>query len=792
MPLSCSFIPGIPRLRALFLLSFIAFFLSVLAPVQSAASSSAQLGTFLEMKQRELDMLNSTERSIADAADQRLEEARAEYTAVKQQFGETLLAQRLSLAYPIEGRAMSRQLESMETRLRRTTESLRGISEQAAVRRDRLSSATTRDIAPAGSLSPDMQALVDAYTRQTASLRSRLDSQQEKADSQLKQATALLEKITAKRIEREAGLAASWQDYFFRNKEPLLSVELWKQPGSLPLWLSIRTASLMQELLIIKERAVSALLLTLFVLSLAAGGGIPLLRAGLRAQQPAPELAARLHRAGFIGSLGFALVVTDMRVFSGAAPAFSVFCWFLFGLGVLMGSNAVRKLVLPDFINISKAPVAWLFLLGGAILVSEMPGKLVVPLWTSTLVLFMAYMIRRHRQANPGPLALNVWFWMGILFTLLAVGGYGRFSAFLCMFWFTAYVAYGVSAGLLAVLGRSMQSLPDEGSFVMVKGLVMGTASPLIWTGSAALGFYWLYQFLGEGILRSVGDLAISWQGFSLRFASVLLLATLFYVARACVLLARGALDRMALRWPREQRGTVLSLKTMATYGIWGLYGLVGLNILGVSLTSLTVVAGGLSVGIGFGMQTIFNNFFSGLILLFGRSIQQGDIIQVDNLWCVVRTISIRATVVETFDNASLIIPNSQLVTSQVTNWTKNNATIRRDLLVGVAYGSDTELVRQTLLRIASENPFVLPHPAPAVIFSDFGASSLDFILRVWINDIDNSLRALSDLRFAVDRAFREAKIEIAFPQMDLHIRSAPGLQQLQAAPAIEAPEPKV
>jgi small-conductance mechanosensitive channel len=183
-------------------------------------------------------------------------------------------------------------------------------------------------------------------------------------------------------------------------------------------------------------------------------------------------------------------------------------------------------------------------------------------------------------------------------------------------------------------------------------------------------------------------------------------------------------------------------------------------------------------VGIGFGMQTIFNNFVSGLILLFGRSIQQEDIIQVGELWSTVKKINIRTTVVETFENATIIIPNSDLISNQVTNWTKDNPTLRRDLAIGVAYGSDTELVKKTLLEIANAHPHVLKTPSAWVLFNDFGASSLDFILRVWIDDIDYSLRTISELRFEIDKEFRKHNIEIAFPQMDLHIRSAEGLNK--------------
>jgi small-conductance mechanosensitive channel len=185
------------------------------------------------------------------------------------------------------------------------------------------------------------------------------------------------------------------------------------------------------------------------------------------------------------------------------------------------------------------------------------------------------------------------------------------------------------------------------------------------------------------------------------------------------------------------------------------------------------VVFGGLSIGIGFGMQTIFNNFFSGLILLFERPIQVGDILEVNGLRAKVKKINVRATVVQTFDNASVIIPNSVLVSEQVTNWSLKDKRIRRRIQVGVAYGSNIDLVQNTLLEIARERSDVLKYPRPQVIFLDHAASALIFELRVWVG-VDDYWMVPSQIRNEIDRRFGELGIEIAFPQMDVHIRSLP------------------
>jgi len=213
------------------------------------------------------------------------------------------------------------------------------------------------------------------------------------------------------------------------------------------------------------------------------------------------------------------------------------------------------------------------------------------------------------------------------------------------------------------------------------------------------------------------------------------------------------------------------SITTISAYVLWFLGVLAALNALGFSGTSLTVAFGALGVGLGFGLQNIFNNFVSGLILLFERPIQVGDVIEMGGIWGEVKKINVRSTVVQTWDNASLIIPNSEFISGRVTNWSFKDMRLRRNIDVGVAYGSDVELVRQTLLEIADRHPGVFKKPEPSVLFLDFGDSALIFRLRVWVTVYD-CIQVETDIRFEIDRLFRERGIEIPFPQRDIHIKS--------------------
>jgi small-conductance mechanosensitive channel len=149
-----------------------------------------------------------------------------------------------------------------------------------------------------------------------------------------------------------------------------------------------------------------------------------------------------------------------------------------------------------------------------------------------------------------------------------------------------------------------------------------------------------------------------------------------------------------------------------------------------------------------------------------------GDTVEIGGKWAEIKRIGLRATTVQTFDEADVIIPNADLVTNQVTNWTLTNRRVRLLVPVGVAYGSDVPLVMETLVACAKDHEMLTAFPPPQVLFLNFGESSLDFELRVWVKDADNRLNVQSELHQEIARRFREAKIEIAFPQQDLHLRS--------------------
>ena len=234
---------------------------------------------------------------------------------------------------------------------------------------------------------------------------------------------------------------------------------------------------------------------------------------------------------------------------------------------------------------------------------------------------------------------------------------------------------------------------------------------------------------------------------------------------------------RMEKSWLKRSRMDHSSKESMIS--LTGYLGvaiafLIGLSIAGVQLANVALIAGALSVGIGFGLQNIVNNFISGVILLFERPIKTGDWIVVGGTEGYVRKISIRSTQIQTFDRSDVIVPNSELISSQVTNWMYRDKIGRAIVPIGVAYGSDPMKIKEILLRIAHEHPAVISKSPviskPWVLFRAFGDSSLNFELRCYIKAADDRLSVTSDINFAIEAALRAEGIEIPFPQRDVHI----------------------
>jgi potassium-dependent mechanosensitive channel len=409
--------------------------------------------------------------------------------------------------------------------------------------------------------------------------------------------------------------------------------------------------------------------------------------------------------------------------------------------------------------------------------------EVVLVVW---LVVFWRHW-RKHSAAG-GPIEPRGWrlqaaIAFSYVFVLTApvldLAGYGA----LALYW---YAGWGLTLATViwaALLGQTLREM--DAPVVTETGTGTPTRGPLQWALLRLAWLLWGAAFLASLALAWGGSQSlVSGLGQVLSYPIVIGDATFHLKGGLIALLVLFFTHLAARLWRQALMGRILarsgmthgardSVVTISVYLIWTVGILIALHVFGISTTSLMVAFGALGIGLGFGLQNIFNNFISGLILLFERPIQVGDDIEINGIWARVLQINVRATVVQTYDGAALIIPNSEFISNAVTNWSHRDPYLRRQIAVGVAYGSDTELVRRTLLEAAANTALVLTQPQPDVLFTDFGASTLDFRLRVWTT-LDDMLRADTALRFEIDRLFRQRGIEIAFPQTDVHVRSLP------------------
>jgi potassium efflux system protein len=468
--------------------------------------------------------------------------------------------------------------------------------------------------------------------------------------------------------------------------------------------------------------------------------------------------------------------------------------------GVLIAVAVVR--IARRFLVPAMAPLAWGFIVlfvvdRGRVLLDTTPTleRVAFLVEMAAVLAFLSWLLRPRRLAAipaellraPFMRVLGVAMRVAVVLLALAIAadlaGWGDLSGMLgrgalrsSFVGFTAFVVFKV-VGSLAAFALLLWPLRLLRSISQNRLLVRRRIDQLLAVG---VTFLWATIVLGQlallgpvmaGVRRMLAA-AVTVGALSVSVGDVMAFALTIWLSYLLAHLVDFVLREDVFTRVQTGRGVPYAISGLVRYTMIFLGFFVGLSAAGFELSKLTVILGGLGVGVGFGLQNVVSNFVSGLILLFERPIQVGDVVQLSGVWGSIRSIGIRASAIRRFDGADVIVPNEALITGEVTNWTYADKRRRMEIDVGVEYGTPARRVIDLLVEVAKANPKVITDPEPRAYFTEFGDSSLDFTLRFWVEDFNDGYSTKSDISVAVQEALAQAGIGVPFPQRDLHLVS--------------------
>ncbi len=626
--------------------------------------------------------------------------------------------------------------------------------------------------------SPALNLKAETYFKDLADLETRANALKKALTQGLKPAEDFVDRLKQGRLQIEEQYDRVLETYFLKPVGSYFSARTWKAGvAGISRWADNFSIYMIDPEKIGKTGwMVLGAKMTLFSLALFFLGRIALVHGVKRVVEGFVHV--KFLPFYVLWSIGLGSLATVLSTGLFPPTLFVTMVTILLVLGLIsLSKNLGPASGPPSTGHFSTLLPLWALVSEGALLQAfHIPEVTYIPLWAISLLLVGWYFARSMRREEGHQRAAQViTVWAMPFLALLAVMGWCNLSILVAMVLLVVFLDVQLARVLAALLARPRSVEDQTSDQISLEKPRPALGFPFIFLILLIISLAWAFTFVsGFSLFFKVLGFRVGWDKVSFSLSRIGFVCAAFFLTRIAISLARSSIAKLPGRYRDFDAGSVQSLDTIATYVLWSLFVLITLYLLGFSFRNLAVVAGGLSVGLGFGMQNIVNNFIGGLILLFGRSIQPGDLLEIGNARGTVRRITIRNTVVQTFSGSTIFVPNSELVSQRLTNWSYRDPKYRQEIGVGVAYGSDTELVTELLLQAARKSSKVLDRPPPRVRFLDFGSSTLNFSLRIWIRGWEDRY-ADSEVRHHIGRIFKEHGIEISFPQLDVHVKSAEG-----------------
>ena len=754
------------------------------SPANAVDVNDESLLEVWSLRNHDLDQLMEETRGLQEDAEEQVAPLGQSISRTRMEISRLLGLYQASYGYPSAQLALFLQMRALQDSFNMSVQPLQSIKATIQARMDEvgqlqegLHSLNDEAGAELTGGSAQSAAQMKNYQKLLSDTQNRLKNAAKRLDRILAPAQATRERISAALNNIESGMLDTWRAYYFTPASGVLDifdvsgsqVSGWLNSLGTRMGLTFPNGS-GAWFNSLKNFAVSVLFLALL-------GGL-VARTLHRLPKRWSEACRKILAGPWIWvSIGWGMVMaagsSQGSIYLGLLlPGVLMLIWGIGSLSWRLRTTAQASLAgKPSPLNRLYVPAA----LGILFLYSDLPPRILSIFWIMVMLLSTFWALRHRRVKEKLPflerLAYNCSFYFSIASLLVAFSGYARLAILLFLFLFAVINVLILGHALNALASLVADKLFVKKDKPLRNALLHAIVIPLSWMVSLLCTLPWVWAIPGARyVINYVLSTNYELGEASLDFGKIIIIIILFFLFRSFINLGKTSLSQLPQRMPYIEKGVIPPLQALLGYALWAVLGLVVLGMLGVNFTSLAVVAGGLSVGIGFGMQNLFNNLVSGIMLIFGRTVLVGDYVEVAGISGTVKAIKIRSTVIETFDKALVFVPNSTIMAGQFVNWTREQRMMRRGIAIGVAYGTDTQMVSELLLEIAGEQEHVLSDPAPFVWFDAFGDSSLNFTLYVYIDDYSNGGSTATAIRHTIARVFAEKKIEIPFPQMDVHL----------------------